>query len=415
MDIQGSYAHYDWIFPFHDAPDIGVRVLWYPVPEDTPPLPFEHIFPLRGWDIRDQEEEPQLGTKYTTPEIYTGPKPLPEVGHVCGTADQWLRGVSYADYLAGHYSCDCPGPTMPPYVSSVSCDDGSLFVSAPTGDVVLRVNLAAVNHWTVTQYFQGATGIVPAAVVTMRADQVAAPLQVQDISAHPLWTIAPGLVPNETPRMTFGTAAASNLVVVSNQGMNFATYPGGAPFVLDLTNAYAQLLSNFFFISCTGGNGVLQGRYTLGPGIDSSYGGSVDADWVLYLSGGSGTYATALVGDRGGGPELLQVDYKDGGKGVLGHQAGGTLTPDPKAKYFAQLDTGTGGFSAQQDPGGVAGQLFFEGRDKTGATMFAVDDEGFIRTGAASSPSGTGTIILRLEIRDQFGALLGYLPIYDTL
>jgi microcystin-dependent protein len=101
MDISGSYRHRDVIFPFWDAPDVPVRVIWYEVPRTALPLGTPTIFCLRDWDRRNNWIEPSLGSKYTTPEPYTGPDPVGGCTTPTGTADEWLNGLSYAAYLDG--------------------------------------------------------------------------------------------------------------------------------------------------------------------------------------------------------------------------------------------------------------------------------------------------------------------------
>lgn len=99
MDISGSYRHRDVIFPFWDRPDLPVRVIWYEVPRGTLSLGTPHIFPLRDWDRRNEWIEPPLGSKYTTPEPYTGADPTCECITPTGTDGEWLNGLSYAAYL----------------------------------------------------------------------------------------------------------------------------------------------------------------------------------------------------------------------------------------------------------------------------------------------------------------------------
>lgn len=109
VDLQGSFKHYDKIFPFADRPDIFKEIVWWPVSEDTPVLPYANPFTLRAWDEREQLEEPTVGTRYGPYEKYFGPLPAVRFGGLCGSADLWLNGLSYDQYLAGEYgTCDCP-------------------------------------------------------------------------------------------------------------------------------------------------------------------------------------------------------------------------------------------------------------------------------------------------------------------
>ena len=101
VDVSGGYKWLGRIYPFFDAPDKSIEVLFYPVPLDTPYIGFPTIFNVRIWQNREFKGRTPLGTD---PSFYkkvlgrfAGPAPhAPQ-----GTPDQWLNGFSYADYIAG--------------------------------------------------------------------------------------------------------------------------------------------------------------------------------------------------------------------------------------------------------------------------------------------------------------------------
>jgi len=109
VDVQGDYLHVGAIFPFFDALNVSVPIIWYPVPLTTPALPYASPFVQRNWDIRDGLPQTPIGTVQGAyaPWNYDYPVGLPLTPS--GTADQWANGVSYASYLAGEYtSGSCP-------------------------------------------------------------------------------------------------------------------------------------------------------------------------------------------------------------------------------------------------------------------------------------------------------------------
>lgn len=155
MDIGRDFPHVTQIYPFKDNPTVGVSVLFFPVPMTTDFVPYEHPFVLRNWDRLEEEDVPDFGTKYDAKTYYYGPLPINLPGNVCGTAAQWMGEIDYTTWLAGGYSCTCPAPIMPTFVSTVRCDDGSLVVSPHNGDVEVHLNVGHQNDWTANQIFQG--------------------------------------------------------------------------------------------------------------------------------------------------------------------------------------------------------------------------------------------------------------------
>lgn len=403
------------IYPFRDRPDVGVEVLWYPVPEDTPPVPFPHIFPLRAWDIRGQEEEPDLGTRYDKVIPYTGPLPVHQVGEVCGTEDQWLNGISYADYLAGAYSCDCPELPMSIYVATLGSTDGSLTAAPASGNVVIQINPAHSNHWTKPQYFCDPDPAAPKILVCYASGQTAAVVQVTNDVGQVIAGVYPPPEAGDSLALVLRTPA--NTAGVTLSGMTFTMRNNVDGRTVEVLNdAVACTVSAFaLWLLPLNAFGGLYGGWIVGTGIDTSYLGSIDADWTVYSAVSIRTYAETMVGDQGAGPELLKATWKDGYSAQMNGIMVGEMSKAPKARFHAKMTATFYGFQADQDPGGAAGVDAYALYDKAGVFLWGVGDDGFMKTSLVTSPTGTGTIIGRLEIRDQAGALIGYLPIYDTL
>lgn len=153
MDIGRDYAHVTKIYPFRDAPDQGVDVLFWPLPIDSDHVPYDNPFVLRSWDRLEQEAPPILGTRYDKKVYYTGPLPDVQPGTPTGTADEWRNGLLYSKYVAGEYSTNCLEWVMPNYVVDVYSPDGTLTVSPHDGHVLADINLGNSNTWTATQQF----------------------------------------------------------------------------------------------------------------------------------------------------------------------------------------------------------------------------------------------------------------------
>jgi hypothetical protein len=93
----------DVIYPFYDAPDVGIPIVWYEVPDDAPAVP-PTVFTDRNWDRMEGFERTGVGTAVSSMRPYFGPRPTYTLGPLSGTDDQWLNGCSHAVYLAGGYS-----------------------------------------------------------------------------------------------------------------------------------------------------------------------------------------------------------------------------------------------------------------------------------------------------------------------
>jgi hypothetical protein len=107
VDVGRDYAHVGQIFPFKDRPDVGVKVLFYPVPLSRDAVPYPNPFVLRNWDKREGLPQTPLGTDQAFKILFFGKKPTGLQGTVCGGSDLWTNGVSYADWIAGRYGTGC--------------------------------------------------------------------------------------------------------------------------------------------------------------------------------------------------------------------------------------------------------------------------------------------------------------------
>lgn len=163
MDFGRDYSFKGKIYPFRDRPDVAIDVLWFPVPLDSPYVPYPNPFVLRNWDRLEQLPQTQLGTDQFIREKWLGPRPLNTPGTPCGTADEWQNGLLYSRWIADGYACSCPEPIYMTVVNSVRCDDGSLVISPNTDDVEAHINVSHDNHWLVTQFFKAAFAGFPAA------------------------------------------------------------------------------------------------------------------------------------------------------------------------------------------------------------------------------------------------------------
>jgi hypothetical protein len=105
--------HFRLIYPFVDQPEVGVEVLFYPVPRGGPVIGTPTVFCMRNWDELEELDEPTLGTKYDVKERYYGEVPPIPPGTPSGTPEQWLGEIDYSTWLAGGYTNGCPTFTMP--------------------------------------------------------------------------------------------------------------------------------------------------------------------------------------------------------------------------------------------------------------------------------------------------------------
>lgn len=155
MDIGRDYAHVGQIFPFKDRPDVGVKVLFYPVPLSGDAVPYPNPFVLRNWDIRENLPQTPLGTDQNFKILFFGKKPVGPPGAVCGNGDLWTNGVSYADWQAGRYGMGCDPctcgvwselcQTILPKVLNVSGDFG--FAGQPFTTTATWSNASGLNVW----------------------------------------------------------------------------------------------------------------------------------------------------------------------------------------------------------------------------------------------------------------------------
>jgi hypothetical protein len=88
---------------------VGIKVLFYPVPLSTPSVPYPNPFVLRNWDIREGLPQTPLGTDQSFKVLFFGKRPTTPPGTVCGSADLWTNGLSFATWQAGGYGDACAG------------------------------------------------------------------------------------------------------------------------------------------------------------------------------------------------------------------------------------------------------------------------------------------------------------------
>jgi len=414
VDYGRDYKFIGRMFPFHDRPDIAVRVLWFPVSLDTPTVPFPNPFVLRNWDRLEQEPQTELGTDQTYHEKYDGPLPINLPGTVCGTADQWANGISYADWLASPPACDCPEMIFMPTVNSVFNADGSLIVAPHVGDVEVHLAVDHPNTWTAKQVFtpalpgESAVEIkakagqnVPYAL-TRRSDGTVA-MQSRPSSAEVdflLEILAHG------GQVTVQLDDSGNLKLrdaTGAQGLDIAHDPGGggkpASEVFLPHNAVTHIASNTwigalatpdppFAISCT-----LQ-----------VFNGFNHSEAALIVGGSPGLPAhgsfTVYTGSVTGWEGDVVVNQNLGAHAATLHVGGNDLAIGVNIRGAA---TGVPGFPAlvveDHTLGQVCGFLF----------------SGHLWTATAEAPTTTGTIVKRWPVYNAAGSLVGYLPLYDDL
>jgi hypothetical protein len=108
VDFGRDYRHFGRIFPFYDRPERFIYVLWSPCALDTPGIGIPTIFNLRNWDRLEQLEQTTLGTDQDYTSYFHTPFNVPPGDNYCGSAEQWLNGVSYEDWINDRYTCSCP-------------------------------------------------------------------------------------------------------------------------------------------------------------------------------------------------------------------------------------------------------------------------------------------------------------------
>lgn len=109
------------LYPFVDRPDVPYPVLFQAVPPDRPSVPPTRFCPrwfeaIDGW-VRvpgmTGSGNPDIGrpkrTDWREWMQASGSYPVPALGPLEGTADEWARGVLYSDWIAGTHGplTDC--------------------------------------------------------------------------------------------------------------------------------------------------------------------------------------------------------------------------------------------------------------------------------------------------------------------
>jgi hypothetical protein len=216
VDFGRDYKFIGRIFPFRDRPDFPVRVVFFPVPLDTPSVPFANPFVLRNWDRLEQLPQTVLGTDQTYREPYTGPVPVRPPGRVCGTADEWLNGLLYTTYIAGGYRCDHCEVIFVATVTSVRCDDGSIEVMPNVDDVEVHINTSHTNNWLIVQEFSPSNIHEAAAVFAGITGQDAPYVEVRRSIGNLALQISPGVTEAETTVDLFDDMGGQRVSLVND-------------------------------------------------------------------------------------------------------------------------------------------------------------------------------------------------------
>jgi hypothetical protein len=243
------------IYPFHDAPGVGVEVLFYHVSHTNPCLPYANPYVLRAWDVRENEPQTILGTDQAL-RVFQGP-PLPPGGfnQFSGTEEQWKYGCSYARFLAGDYTKNCPNWIFTMYVNTIVSHLPSLTFTPMDGNVVGEINHAYSNIFTVTQYVNLLSPSQSALRLTGAIGQLVEVLQVYANPGQP----ALGVEPDATTiaygglRVPYGYATVSWLLrcevsggvgfqvnntgeILTNQTSSASTLPGSVVATMPIYN-----------------------------------------------------------------------------------------------------------------------------------------------------------------------------------
>jgi hypothetical protein len=145
-------------------------VLWFRVPVTTPAIVYPTPFCLRNWDRIEQLTPVRPGSAQYERELFFGPTPINPPGTPCGTAAQWMGQIDYDTWIAGGYSCNCPGNIMAAFVMDIYSPLNTLTISPHNGHVLADINLANPNIWTAQQTFgNGLVSTNSAFQVTNRA------------------------------------------------------------------------------------------------------------------------------------------------------------------------------------------------------------------------------------------------------
>jgi hypothetical protein len=392
-----------------------VRVLWFPADETSPYVPFPNPFVLRSWDVLAGDAQTTLGTDQKFREKYSGPLPTGSPGTVCGTADQWSNGVSYATFISGGYSCSCLGVIVPTFVNFITSPDNSLVVSPTTGDVAIEINTAHSNIWTVDQTFAAALPTSLAVAFRMAPLQTAPIFEVEDSSGESRFS-ADAPVDNDRGVSLAGWDASGNL----------RWHLGD-----DLLRMDGNGTTDFFQLEIGTGVRMSFGRLLLtSPAGIVTIGSKLACGLPYALTEGTAEDCTLLVDNSAADTALTikvrgQVDLSAadiflmdaaGNAGVAGTFSVGQALTTSLSQLSVAYGPGTGGLFLQPAPGVGAWGPPIQVNDLGGTPTFGVGGEGQLKTNQTTPVVGfVGTLFKRLPLYDEGGVLIGYVPVYSSI
>lgn len=414
MDFGRDFKHVGRIFPFRDRPDVSVRVLWFRVPLDTPYVPYPNPFVLRNWDRLEEEPQTLLGTDQNYREPYDGPTPINPPGIPCGSRDQWLNGVLYSEYLAGVYACSCPEAIYMSNVNTVRCDDGSIVVAPHSSDVEVHIDTTHTNEWLSTQKFNPANVLVPAITVALPSGASGSYLQA--------------FGGNGFEAVRFGPYASGNgaYVHLYDQAGNlyFQCLPNGHLTVIDRTlsqgwgvtpavispGGLTRTVQAFNQTEC-----LFEGQVTISMDPNATTNWGANAAFHIVAQQHTGYPSIMVQQDPAEGGFVSFLVNNDDSLHGLGLVEVNPESVGDTSTLVVRTPTDRVGIEVVQLDATLAGHAALDIVDFTNGRLCGFLFSGNLWTGTSQAPTGTGVIVKRWPVYNQFGSLLGYLPLYDTL
>ena len=409
-----DFPHFTNIYPFYDAPTVPIQVLFYPLPLDQSAVPFDNPFTLRNWDRLEGEAVPVVGTRYDPKTYYTGPLPLPTVGQLCGTADMWKNGLSYAVYLAGGYSClGCP-PVFPDYVQDIFSPLNSIIVNPHKGHVLEDLNLMHTNSWLVTQEFSPGAPSQVAIRSKGVTGQTGDYFQVLDEHGTVALQILPALSTNETPRILGNTAASGNLLFITNSTLLMRDAATAATFLVSVA-PIVQMSFPQLWMRASGTNMFVGASVALGAAFSSSHPLTPAAELECRSTGPMGIAPIMATTDFGTGPvAVFQCDAQGNGYFFGGLGVNAFNNSAFSMVYVVPHAPGVAGILIHAVAGQTAPLLQILG--PTGNVLFSVGGSaGLATAGLVAATGPVGTIIGKLPVQNSTGSITGFIPVYDTI
>lgn len=414
VDFGRDYKHYGRIYPFADRPDQWVTVLWYRVPLDSPYVPYPNPFVLRNWDRLEQEPQTQLGTDQNYVVYYTGPTPLNPPGHVCGSAEMWAEGISYERWIRDEYQCDCPAPVYVVAVNTVRCDDGSLVIAPPTGDVEAHVNLGHVFDWTAHHSFTTDAVGSPNLKIAGIASQTAPFLRVLVPGSHVVAELRQPVATYHVPVFQLQSQDTGGYVIISDQGFvchdgndaTAITIQTGTPCLFAMSSIWMVSVSNETWIGS---------RVAVGTTFHATHPSPIGAQLYVDCTNEVSTPGVVVRGTVGGTPQDVALVGDDGNVALLGPAIVGSVSPIGVADLEVYADRGTDGLLIQEGSGIGLGTFALNCTDNGSVVIFGIERDGKIRTNQADVGTTPGTVQGKIPVYDQSGTLLGYVALYDDI